>query len=570
MACDDWEKKKTLLYPIFFSNWLTNTHPNSSIRYTFIIFVYATMVAVPPVLLLWIQVRFLPYHSEIITWSHRFSLIADTILLWWFWPKIRNQNFLLGTFTWERMLLLTFWGHASVAMLVFSLFFATIPDEFLDQFPIVKFPTGTIYIQKIFSRNLNVSGETLVKSSPSEEIISAYIQKGETAETAWIDHAVGADLEGRDLRYAYISKSKLYKANLRRAKMQKASLYSAHMQGADLLEARMQDAYLDEAHMQGAKIIFTIMHRATLSNALMQNADLYKAQLQNSSLSNAQLQDANLIVENMQYANLTKATMQGANLSDAQIQNAILSRTDMQRANLSRAYMQGASVSWAKMQGATLSNANMQGTHLYMANMQDVILSETNMQGANLYGANLQGANLYGANLQGANLDKVNLYKTDMKGASLSWSSWRGAKTKLQKSDGSEVMNSDIKQESTDRLHYDHVPNVERLIHVRHDGIFGKANDPEQFELNRAKWLAENVLCTDFHILNSLSESAIHSFQSPLMAKIFIETISKEKSCQEITDNLPDADKKRYQSSVYNLNKYIAEEEAKKGTKPIP
>jgi len=222
--------------------------------------------------------------------------------------------------------------------------------------------------------------------------------------------------------------------------------------------------------------------------------------------------------------------------------------------------MQDAKLSFAQFQGANLAFAQIQGTNLYRAQMQGATLSE----------AQMQVADLYGAGMQGSNLKNVRLYKTKLENALLSWSDWRREEIQSPISDESGKDNSHNKQEPTDHQYLDQVPGKERLIHVRHDGIFGKANDPEQFELNRAKWLAENVLCTDLHILNGLSYSAIHSFQSPLMAKIFIETISKEKSCQEITDNLPDADKKRYQSSVYNLNKYIAEEEEKKGTKPIP
>jgi len=49
-----------------------------------------TLVIAPVALLLFIQLQFLPYQNERVTWLHRGVLGADLVLLWMFWPSIRQ------------------------------------------------------------------------------------------------------------------------------------------------------------------------------------------------------------------------------------------------------------------------------------------------------------------------------------------------------------------------------------------------------------------------------------------------------------------------------------------------
>ena len=47
-----------------------------------------TLVIAPLLLLLLMQIKFLPFHSSFITWTHRVVLIIDLVLVWWLWRKI--------------------------------------------------------------------------------------------------------------------------------------------------------------------------------------------------------------------------------------------------------------------------------------------------------------------------------------------------------------------------------------------------------------------------------------------------------------------------------------------------
>lgn len=49
---------------------------------------WITLVFGPILLLLLLQVRFLPYHHYWITWIHRGVLVVDIALLWMLWPAV--------------------------------------------------------------------------------------------------------------------------------------------------------------------------------------------------------------------------------------------------------------------------------------------------------------------------------------------------------------------------------------------------------------------------------------------------------------------------------------------------
>jgi len=53
---------------------------------------WVSLVIGPVLLLLLIQVRFLPYHLEWLTWVHRLAILADVVLLWLLWPAVLHSR----------------------------------------------------------------------------------------------------------------------------------------------------------------------------------------------------------------------------------------------------------------------------------------------------------------------------------------------------------------------------------------------------------------------------------------------------------------------------------------------
>ena len=94
-----------------------------------------TAVMIPLALLLWIQIRFLPFHSPFDTWLHRAAIVVDAglilfILLPRLWPRLRAIAKASG---WQApfrqaVSVPVFIVLACAATLFVSLFVATIPD----------------------------------------------------------------------------------------------------------------------------------------------------------------------------------------------------------------------------------------------------------------------------------------------------------------------------------------------------------------------------------------------------------------------------------------------------------
>jgi hypothetical protein len=56
------------------------------------VIVWITVVALPVVLLLWLQLRFLPYHDPSISGWQRTATVVDLVALWTFWVKIAGKQ----------------------------------------------------------------------------------------------------------------------------------------------------------------------------------------------------------------------------------------------------------------------------------------------------------------------------------------------------------------------------------------------------------------------------------------------------------------------------------------------
>jgi hypothetical protein len=86
-----------------------------------------TLALAPVALLLMIQIKFLPYHSEWITWLHRGLLALDLALVWTLWPGYRSG---WGVISWPKKSWTYVWPTAlSAVALPYSVVVATFPDE---------------------------------------------------------------------------------------------------------------------------------------------------------------------------------------------------------------------------------------------------------------------------------------------------------------------------------------------------------------------------------------------------------------------------------------------------------
>jgi uncharacterized protein YjbI with pentapeptide repeats len=379
--------------------------------------VWITVVLAPVLLLLLMQLQFLPYHHHWVAWVQRTTIVADLILLWLFWPGIM----LAGNRGRVRVLVSRASGAILTALVViFSMLIATFPGEFHDQNIVATAVWVPTALDIAASRDEDVAAERggRVQALLGPKSIYELLFLGNanevtgSRESFWSNTLVLPDqdfvddeqldkvertisLRGRDLR----------KAVLVRGDLRKADFTGANLDDADLSLARLDQAKFGcaKAGKESFDIPFDFfrgsyqwptdgcswMLRAHFDGASLKSANMQSARLQESSFERAQLQDTNLY----------GARLQGAVFKDARLQGALLAQ----------AWLQGASFDSAQLQGAWLDHAWMQGASLYGSNLDGATLVYVWLHGASLAGVSARGASFYEAHLQGANLTNVKL-----------------------------------------------------------------------------------------------------------------------------------------------------------------
>jgi uncharacterized protein YjbI with pentapeptide repeats len=368
---------------------------------------WLTLVILPVLLLLTVQVAFLPYHDANISWVHRVILMADMVML-----------ILLGVFllrpetSFPRAIGTTMRRHpvgllitSAVLGLVtaFSFLVATVPGEPLDRaaqaltsrgldegsrrsereagFVIPFFgrsADGSLF--GLFERNLNVTDLDLVDKD---------VTSGERSLV----------LRGRDLRFARLDRTDLHQADLTGADLEGASLVGADLRGALLLCA------------DGIALAATQDRRiAGCVNA--RRANLARAKLKDARMAGIDLTGARLDEADLEAADLKQAVLAGGSLHNALLQRAELTGVSAQGAKFTGALLQGADFTAALLAGADFTGSGLQGATLAQANLVGATLRDTDLEAADLGRARLHGVNLRGAKIRAADLRGASIWKT--------------------------------------------------------------------------------------------------------------------------------------------------------------
>ncbi|MGE0684041.1 MAG: pentapeptide repeat-containing protein [Candidatus Binatia bacterium] len=356
------------LFPFLFSHMLIGHHHGRLTRWLLKLAIWVTVILLPLLLLVAAQTRFLPYHSEPITWSHRAAVGLEVFLLWTLWPMIATRRGntkewwrqasaaplrwfpirrVIRLLAWKKLSKLQVvaaWSHRAETQRASGLTFllTTTPVLLLCALTVVVIPgerMDNIIAQWLFDgcnsqdhppvffhRNLCLANDVFVTGKPSSEIVAALRNNDKKEQAEARRKIIRINLARRDLRFAYLFRAILPKAVLREAQLQGVDLSRVQLQGATLRNAQLQGAKLSRAQLQGA----------FLSSAQLQGVTLRNAQLQGVTLRNAQLQGANLSNAQLQGANLSNAQLQGTDLSDAQLSGANLESAYLRLSNLLR------------------------------------------------------------------------------------------------------------------------------------------------------------------------------------------------------------------------------------------
>ena len=365
---------------------------------------WLTVIVAPVVLLLYVQLVFLPYHDLAITWVHRFTLIADLaflVLIGVFLSRLET-SFLLAFLrtSLHHPVSLLFTAGLLAAAAAFSIFVAAIPGEAGEQsaagsgmrqagdgrqvfgYAVPAFAASAdAPLLGFFPRNLTVTDTHL--------IVDRDVTPGEPT----------LNLRGRDLRFAKFDRTDLHQADMTGANLDGASLV-----GTDLRGVRMGCADFNALLLSDS--------RGAAQCASARGANLSKSRMAEAKMSGVDLRSAKLDEARLEGARLDHAMLSGASFASARLDGADLSGTWLQGANFILASLQGADLTGAKLLAADFTSAAMQGVGLALAGLEGARLRDAELEGANLAMARLAGADLTGARLQGGDLRGAVVWRT--------------------------------------------------------------------------------------------------------------------------------------------------------------
>ena len=342
---------------------------------------WMTLVFAPIILLLLIQLRFLPYHSEPVTRLHRFALLTDLMMVWYFWRHIRRKDAygLRGSMS----------AAGGLAALCFSWLLATFPGEPQDGAPIQMMPW-------VFSQREWVGYERKQDKDVEHPWVPTlyevlFTRSGSTKPK---QGALPGFFTNTLLLpdYQPIDPDRMEKMESRQA-------------GAKLeIVGRAISIDLSHRDFRNADFKHIVLPRANLDDAILDGATLDGAKLVAASLMRASLRSASLV----------RASLQGVTFEDASLQGASFGGSQLQAARLGRANLQGASLISAQMEGVDLTNASLDLASLKVARLERGDMEGVRLQGASLAGAVLFGVSFVGVSLHGASLTGAHVWRNEI------------------------------------------------------------------------------------------------------------------------------------------------------------
>jgi uncharacterized protein YjbI with pentapeptide repeats len=314
---------------------------------------WTTLVIGPVLLLLLIQIQFLPFHSWITAWIHRPALLADVILIWWLWGRILSGREVENArLPWLRLALAGLWAVLTLCALIGSWTLATFlgePQEALlavwrpiHDYDESGIPTTVSIHDWFFKSRINrYTGQRRFPFSSTLVLTGFDIYEGLKIDD--LNKVKGREYQfrvpDRDLTGAIFDFANLRQVDFEGARLRGASLKNAQLQGASFAYAQLEVASLIGAQLQGVQLDGAELQGASLASARLQGASLDRAQLQGASLDFAELQGASLTNADLRGASLTNAQLQGASLGAAQLQGASLILAALQATDLRSALL---------------------------------------------------------------------------------------------------------------------------------------------------------------------------------------------------------------------------------------
>jgi uncharacterized protein YjbI with pentapeptide repeats len=391
---------------------------------------WITLAIAPVFVLIVFELRFLPYHSALVTWTHRGLITLDllAILLLWAGAVDVRRDIALRSLVrdWKTALGAAVIVLAACCVLTFPGEYGRFWTAYLPASDMSEGEVDECRIPWVFGvaglgyDRLALRGEDFVDDDKLKRVQAVAAENGQKAYGSERTRIFrGRDLRcgrfsGADQRHLDISEADLTGAVLRGARLEGATFPGALLDGAVLDGAQLQEAFFGTSN-ELAEARAVIKKSADDQNQGLaavtptepSDKNLGPARLPKAVLQNAQLRGAHLKGANLREANLLRAQLQEGHLENA----------DLRGASLKNAFLREASLQNAKLQGASLQSAQMQGASFDAASMQGVSLANARMEGASFDDATLHGALFYGTYMQGATFRRTQFHASTFRSA---------------------------------------------------------------------------------------------------------------------------------------------------------
>jgi uncharacterized protein YjbI with pentapeptide repeats len=330
---------------------------------------WSTLIIAPTFVLLTVQIKFLPYHSPLVTWFHRGLTIVDlgaTLILWRASTRLHEEvNWKLLSRNWIADILAVSVGYFSVVLASFPGEFQANLEKRVQRLVLRALPNvlrlDTSHPTECDANNMMTS----IFSMSFDRLVLENLHATDDQTVASID---------RDARIKDQSPYEGQRArNFRDRDLRCASFRGLDLRRADFTNANLSGADLTHSDLQGTQFFRANLSGAVLDRTRLQSASLQQATLLGTSLRNSRLQGA--------YA--TGADLRGASLANSRIQGADLSGSTLDGADFSNAFMQVTNLTGASLRAASLRGAALQGAKFDAADLGVADFSEANLWRAN-------------------------------------------------------------------------------------------------------------------------------------------------------------------------------------------
>ncbi len=415
------------------------------------VIVAASVFVFPLILLMWMQVKFLPYQSESITFIHQFAIAIDVVMQMVFifrlegFRKFRAE--IAANSSWMRRFrgfgIATVISFFPIAAVAFSWLFALVPGSFLERnrlFPGWQSETTKCFFDdwwlnkekeevqssileclfyalwsnkeeeecslyvipspEKWRRYLYLPDTSISASERPAEIVATYLAKGEDPEQAW-RFTDPLDLSGRVLRYGWFKSSEIWRANFSGSDIYCTNFENAKLHKAVFDKANLKNVYFKHANLQESSFKEVESYRSIFDEADLRNSKLTSATFDNGSFEDADFQD--MSGEGLKFL--------GTNLFGTRFHGALIEKSKFF----------GADLFLVEFHGVCLSGAEFRGTDLVLAEFYGVDLSYTIFDSVHAESASFYRTNMSGAKIIGTNLYETEFYDSILDVAEIKW-----------------------------------------------------------------------------------------------------------------------------------------------------